>query len=228
MLTRRDDLPHRASRTRLGSVAPVAKGSVARAIPAAALLSALLLLLCTWLAGPAAAQLQLPGANNGVAPSSVPRAPSPSSSGAEPAVASKPVTMKPPAEETIAGHILSLNGRRGRMSFVKSGPDLTLTVLTLDGDKISKPNQTCTVDVALSKPLIITSAGRPAGTIRARSRLPLRCRRARRRRPRVAAGRELLVRRRRLFRHADRVVGPAGRRYVTGTGQGVGTATRAH
>ncbi len=74
--------------------------------------------------------------------------------------------MKPPAEETIAGHTLSLDGRHGKMGFAKSGSDLTLTVLTLDGDKISKPNQTCTVSVALSKPLAVTSAGRPVGTIR--------------------------------------------------------------
>ena len=74
--------------------------------------------------------------------------------------------MKPPSEETIVGHTLSLDGRRGKMSFAKAGSDLTLTMLTLDGDKISKPNQTCTVGVALTKPLVVTPAGRPAGTIR--------------------------------------------------------------
>ncbi len=124
-------------------------------------------LLAASLGGPAAAQMQLPGANNGVAPgSSAPRAPSPSVSGAEPAVAAKPVAMKPPGEDTIAGHALSLDGRRGTMGFAKSGSDLTLTALTLDGDKISKPNQGCTVNVALAKPLVVTPAGRPAGAIR--------------------------------------------------------------
>ncbi len=122
------------------------------------------LLLGALLVGPAMAQLQLPGANNGVAPNSAPR---PAVvSGAEPYVAPKPAAMKPPGEDTIAGHTISLDGQRGSMGFTRSGADLTLTALTLTGDKISKPNQGCTVSVALPKPLVVTPAGRPAGTIR--------------------------------------------------------------
>ena len=74
--------------------------------------------------------------------------------------------MKPPGEDTITARPLSLDGQRGTMSFARSGSDLTLTALALNGDKISKPNQSCTVSVALPKPLVVMPAGRPAGMIR--------------------------------------------------------------
>ena len=115
----------------------------------------------------AVAQMQLPGANNGVAPgSAAPRSPASTPSSVEPYVAPKPVAMKPPGEDTITAHTLSLDGRRGTISFAKTGSDLTLTALILTGDKISKPNQSCTVSVALPKPFVVTPAGRPAGMIR--------------------------------------------------------------
>ena len=116
--------------------------------------------------GPAGAQLQLPGANNGVAPGSAPRSPPPAPSGAEPATPAKPIAMKPPGEDTVAGRTLSLDGQHGAMGLAKAGSGLSLTTLTLTGDKISKPNQGCTVNVALSTPLALTPAGRPAGMIR--------------------------------------------------------------
>ena len=118
------------------------------------------------LSGAAVAQLQLPGATNGVATGSAPRSQGSTPSGAEPAVAPKPIAMKPPGEDTIAGHALSLDGQRGTMGFAKVGADLTLTTLTLTGHSIANPNQRCTDNVALTKPLVVTPAARPAGMIR--------------------------------------------------------------
>ena len=63
----------------------------------------------------------------------------------------------------------------------KAGPEkagaekaggLTLSKLTVIGDRISKPGQACTVDVALASPLPATPAGRPAGAIRYAVPLP--------------------------------------------------------
>ncbi len=118
--------------------------------------------------GPAQAQMQLPGATNGVAKGAAPRAAADgsSASGEAPYTPPKPVPVKPPGDDTIDAKSLRQNGHRGAMSFALSGTDLTLTKLTLIGDKISKSNETCSVAVALPKPIVVTPAGHPSGATR--------------------------------------------------------------
>ncbi len=133
------------------------------------------------------AQMQLPGTVNGGGSGSGSDGGSGGSSAAPSAYApSKPVVLDPPGEGTIAGHPLSHDGTKGEMVFDrvdadKAGPDrgasdkaggLALSKLTLAGDKISKPGQACTVDVALISPMVATAAGRPAGAIRYAVPLP--------------------------------------------------------
>ena len=140
------------------------RGLIAGALACAAMLGAAML----GTGAPALAQMQLPGATNGVATGAAPRQAGGGSpaSGDAPYVPPKPVPMKPPGEDTIDARALSQNGRRGAMSFARSGADLTLTKLTLTGDKISKPNESCSVAVALPAPLAVTPAGHPSGASR--------------------------------------------------------------
>ena len=114
----------------------------------------------------ARAQMQLPGATNGVAsPAAKSGASSGEAGGGEPRVV-RPIVMKPPSEDTIIGHMLSLDGAKGKMMFDRAGADVALTKLTLVGEKISKPGQTCTIDVSLATPIIATDAGRAEGAAR--------------------------------------------------------------
>ncbi len=118
---------------------------------------------------PAGAQMQLPGTVNG----SGAHGSEGGGSSAAPSSAAppKPVVIEAPDEASIAGRPLSHDGAKGEMTFDKAeaGGDkagLVLSKLTLVGDRISKPGQACTVDIALKPPLAATAAGRPAGAIR--------------------------------------------------------------
>ena len=124
------------------------------------------LLVFATLAWPASAQMQLPGANNGNQPGAAPHASSGGSAGGPTATPAKPVYIKPPSDDTIIGHALARNGKEGAMTLERGGTDLTLTKLTLAGDKISRPQETCTVDIALSAPIVLKAGGRPAGASR--------------------------------------------------------------
>lgn len=116
------------------------------------------------------AQMQLPGALNGGssgASGAKPKSGGGGGGGGEPSYApAKPIVVKPPSEETIAGHVLAHDGANGAMTFDKSGDGLVLSKLSLTGDKISAATKSCKVDVALDPPLAATPAGRPAGAIR--------------------------------------------------------------
>ena len=118
------------------------------------------------LGGPVRAQMQLPGATGGAAPSNEHK--SGGGSGAAPSsyAPPKPVVIKAPAEDTVIGHPLSRDGTKGEMLLEKNGEGVALAKLTLDGDKISKPGTACTVNVSLASPLPATLDGRPAGAIR--------------------------------------------------------------
>ncbi len=113
--------------------------------------------------GPLAAQMLLQGANNGVPPGAPPKEAGGPSEG--PTVV-RPVAMKPPSEDTIVGRPLSRDGKSGLMMFDRVGADIALTKLKFDGDKISQPQETCSLDVSLSTPIVATPAGRPTGTLR--------------------------------------------------------------
>ncbi len=118
---------------------------------------------------PAAAQMMLPGATNGASPGAATgTAQKPTGGGASEGTHAppKPIILKPPSEDTIAGHVLARDGLKGAMSFDKSGDDLVLSKLALTGDKISAPTKDCSLDVSLTPPLAITPAGRPEGAIR--------------------------------------------------------------
>ena len=114
--------------------------------------------------------MQLPGALGGGSPSTEHKGGGSGGGGGSAAPSSyappKPVVVKAPAEDTIAGHPLSRDGVKGEMVFDKSGDGLALSKLTLDGDKISKAGAACAIDVALAAPLPATPQGRPAGAIR--------------------------------------------------------------
>lgn len=110
---------------------------------------------------PVSAQMMLPGANNGVAVDRPPReAGSPAEAGVH------PIVVKPPSEASVIGHVLSRDGHAGKMAFDKKGGDLVLTKLQMMGDKISKPQENCSVDVSLPAPLVVLPAGRPHGLVR--------------------------------------------------------------
>lgn len=119
--------------------------------------------------GAAAAQMMLPGALNGNASGSPPPAhKGGGGSGGAPSsyAPPKPIAIKPPGTESILGHTLSFDGSRGAMAFDKSGEDIVLSKLTLAGDKISKPGETCAVDLSTAEPIIVPPAGRPVGALR--------------------------------------------------------------
>ena len=113
------------------------------------------------------AQMQLPGALNGGSGTAPPKAGGGGGGGVEPShVPPKPIVVKPPSEETIAGRLLAHDGSKGAMTFDKAGDGLVLSKLALTGDKISAPTKACSLDVALSPPLAATASGRPSGAIR--------------------------------------------------------------
>lgn len=136
---------------------PVAR-KTRRPRPAALGMALLLSLLSV---APSRAQMMLPGANNGVAVDRPPR-----EAGASSEAVPHPIVVKPPAETTIIGHVLSRDGHAGKMAFEKKGGDLVVTKLQMMGDKISKPQENCSVDVALASPLVALPAGRPHGLLR--------------------------------------------------------------
>jgi hypothetical protein len=95
-------------------------------------------LLGMLLAAPfARAQLMLQGA---IGPPAAAKA-----SGSSP----RPVSaLRPPREEALLGHDLLRGGTTGRMVFERTGTDLKLARLSLPGDLISRPGESCQVDVA--------------------------------------------------------------------------------
>ena len=123
------------------------------------------------------AQMQLPGAvGGGVGSSEQHEGGGSRSAGSGSAPSSyaplKPVVIEPPGEDTIVGHSLNHDGVRGEMVFDRTGDGLVLSKLTFVGEKISKPGQSCTVDVALTPAVAALADGRPAGAIRYSIPLP--------------------------------------------------------
>ena len=138
--------------------------------PARALAVIWFIAVLTGLGAPASAQMKLPGAIGGGTPTSDGERPSGGGegSGAPSAYAPpKPVAMKPPAGDTIAGRVMNRDGAKGTMLFEKTGGEgLALSKLALEGEVMSKPGKTCKVDVALASPLAAVPVRRPAGAIR--------------------------------------------------------------
>ena len=86
--------------------------------------------------------------------------------GGEAAVDHHFALARPPAVETIIGKPLSLSGARGVVQVEKSGTELRLSRLTLAGDKISQPNQTCEVTMGDAESLALEPMGAPDGVLR--------------------------------------------------------------
>ena len=118
-------------------------------------------------AGPAAAQMQLmPASPGGAEGGDKPAARASSGEPARPRAASKPTFVKSPGEEAILGHLLSFEGAKGAMQFDRTGKDVTVSKLTLPGERLSKPTEACQVDVVAAQPIVAASVGRPQGALR--------------------------------------------------------------
>jgi len=120
---------------------------------------------------PASAQLML---HNDEAPAAVGggAAPHPASPGGGPPPKAKPVAMKAPSDDQLVGKDLLLNGARGVMVFSKEGKDLMLAKLSLEGEVIAKPGETCKIDITSGLPLTLSPQGRPEGMTRYEASLP--------------------------------------------------------
>ena len=125
-----------------------------------ALLAAVLLIATGTLS--AGAQLLLPGA---VPAQKKPARPN-TGTGTGRAKPIKSAPIKTLGEESIVGQDLSLNGGHGRIVFARSGDALSATSLTMDGAQISRPDESCRVDVVAGQPIPAKPLGRPAGALR--------------------------------------------------------------
>jgi hypothetical protein len=127
----------------------------------------------------ARAQMVLPGAVGAPTPAG--------QSGAPPAVARRPpassnpansnpdgdvaydrhfTAAKPPSVDSVVGKPFVLLGARGALLVEKSGGDLVLSRLTVPGDKISLPNQSCELAIGGGSPLRLKPLGAPEGVQR--------------------------------------------------------------
>lgn len=103
--------------------------------------------------GPARSQLALPGA---VAPTPAGTVTSPGQpakkkrvGGGEMGLARFPAVMpKAPSEDTIVGKTLRLDGEGSAVEFSRSGADLQVAKLTLNGDRLSRSGESCKIEVA--------------------------------------------------------------------------------
>ena len=125
---------------------------------------------------PAAAQMDLPGAvaptpeGTAVTPSATPR-PKPKlrPAGDAPVPA---VAAKAPPIASLAGQTLFLNGRKSRIGFEGKDKSLSVSRLTLVGQKLSDPRQDCEVTPPTGGAVAVTDLGRPNGLVRFKLDLP--------------------------------------------------------
>ena len=120
----------------------------------------LVALALAFVATPALAQMQLPGA---VAPTGegtvvTPGVPKPKRTGPPPPV-------KVPTDDGLLGRTLVQNGRAGAIQFSRDGKDVRISKIVFGGEKISRPAETCTVEQP-GMPLALTAGGRPNGVTR--------------------------------------------------------------
>lgn len=110
---------------------------------------------------PALAQMQLPGA---VAPTEQGATVRPAGP-PKPRHKGPPPPPKVPSDDGLLNRTLEQNGRAGAIQFAKDGKDIRLSKVTLAGEKISRPVETCTVEEP-GMPLALTSAAKPNGVTR--------------------------------------------------------------
>jgi hypothetical protein len=109
---------------------------------------------------PAGAQMVLPGASE---PTPVGQEQAPPVRKAKPKPKVEPVRAA--SEDAVAGRTLLLNGSRGKLVIERSGGGVSAQV-TLAGEKISAPTESCSVDLGAGNSLALQPAGRPEGTLR--------------------------------------------------------------
>ncbi|HEV7439978.1 MAG TPA: hypothetical protein VGN94_10205 [Methylobacterium sp.] len=100
----------------------------------------------------------------------------PSAEAPRPAAPQRPVVLKAPSDDNVAGQDLLLNGLNGTLKLERAGTAMTAR-LTLPGTKVSQPTESCSVPLNGGKPLTLTSEGRPEGVARfeaAAAECPLR------------------------------------------------------
>jgi len=113
---------------------------------------------------PARAQLMLPGAVQATPPAAGNTVQPPAGTAAG---KPKPAGLKPPTEETILGHELSLDGSAGAIAFQRGADKgVEITRLSLAGEEISHPGEQCRVDVVSEAPIETKFSGRPDGVPR--------------------------------------------------------------
>jgi hypothetical protein len=111
-------------------------------------------------AGPALAQLALPGS---VAPNPTGTAEKVSNPKKTPRATA---AYAPPGVETVVGRPLSLNGANGVLQLSGDADALKIDRLTLLGEVISDPTRQCRIDVGGGAPIEAKSLGRPDGLLR--------------------------------------------------------------
>jgi hypothetical protein len=116
---------------------------------------------------PALAQMMLPGAMQ-AAPEA---AGNPSSSAgantSDGPAKPKPIAQKPPGEEAIIGRDLSRDGSEGLVTFQRT-PEKALEIvgLSMTGEEIAHPGQSCRIDVIAGAPIEAKPMGKPRGLLR--------------------------------------------------------------
>src|SRR5260221_1637675 len=103
------------------------------------------LFLTTSFGFPAKAQLML---HNGpdAGPDSRGESAPPGSDAAAPAKP-KPISMKPPGDDSVLGQNLLRDGAVGIIALSRQGKDIAVSQLAFEGEEISKPGEPCHVEI---------------------------------------------------------------------------------
>lgn len=118
-------------------------------------------------AGPASAQIVLPGAQlpfqpgEAAAPNPGARDPGVAPAAPAPPPAPKPAAVKAPTEESLLQRPLRLNGATGSLRVERASRTELKARLTLLGTRISNPTEAC--EVTIEAPLPLSPKGRPEG-----------------------------------------------------------------
>ena len=127
------------------------------------------------LAGPAEAQMVLPGAvaptpeGASQAPAAAPKARPKATSNPDGPVHLAPAQVVPAT--ALAGRTLALNGGASQITFEPHDKDLDVSRLVLKGELISNPRESCQVQTP-SMPIAVTHVGKPDGVDRIQIAFP--------------------------------------------------------
>ena len=106
------------------------------------------------------------------APAGIPgEAALPGGGGPREPITARPVAAKPVADDSVLNRELKLNGRTGTLRLERAGSALRARV-KLEGTMISKPGETCQVELGGSEPLTLSAEGKPDGLSRFTAQAP--------------------------------------------------------